>query len=202
MLRLESSVRLVIIQFSFKRVECVPESIKMVMPETHDEAQARKKRSVGGQLVIPSTENTSLFDFLNDLGESDYKLVGAFHQLRDYKNMVRFTFARRKVASPRKEFLAKRDSIFSDLREMCRTVMWQVCVYRNPFFSDGEPTDEHTFQVCPNVRTPLFRPDGTPVTVWQKDKNGEKVGKAPLPLTPDHCLRAIDGVVDLQGWDA
>ena len=202
MLRLNNSVRLVIFQFSFKNAKYVPGSVRMVMPETYDEARARKERAAGGELVIPLTDNVSLLEFPNDLEESDYELVGASHQPRDYKDIVWFTFAQKEKAAPRKEFLVRRNAVFDDLTEIFRTVIWRTRGFLNPYFLEGEPTDEHVFQVCLGARKPLLRSDGTPVTVWQKDKNGERVGKAPLPLTPDCRLRVINGVVDLLSWDA
>ena len=202
MLKLDNSVRLVVFQFSFKNAKYVPDSVRMVMPETYDEARTRKERAAGGELVIPLTENVSFLDFLNDLGESGYKLVGAIHQPRDYKDMVRYTFARKEKATSRKEFIVRRDAVLTDLTEIFRTVIWQTRGFLNQYFLKDEPTDERVFQVCLGARKPLLRSDGTPVTVWQKDKNDERVGKAPLPLTPDCRLRVIDGVVDLLSWDA
>ena len=201
MLRLNNSVRLVIFQFSFKNAKYVPGSVRMVMPETYDEARARKERAAGGEPVIPLTDNVSLLEFPNDLEESGYKLVGALHKPRDYKDIVRYTFARKEKATSREEFLARRDAVFDDLTEIFRTVIWRTRGFLNPYFLEGEPTDEHVFQVCLGARKPLLRSDGTPVTVWQKDKNGERVGKAPLPLTPDCRLRVINGVVDFLNWD-
>jgi len=47
------------------------------------------------------------------------------------------------------------------------------------------------------ARQPLFRPDGQPVTVWQKDENGKRVGDAPLPLKGDYCLHIVGDAVQL-----
>lgn len=211
MLNLDDSVRLVMLQFSFSKVKYVPSSVRTIEPETEEDWFQRKDRGrVKGEVVISPIQNISLLEFLDDLREEGFELVGAFHKPRNNESggpmhqMVRFTFARKENVNITDEFRARRDAVLADLTEMCRTVMWRVRAFLNPFFCNesSETENERVFQICLEVRTPLFRPDGTPVTVWQRDKNGEKVGDASLPLTPDYRLRVIDGVVGLLSWDA
>lgn len=209
-MRLDNSVRLITFQFSFSKLKCVPPSVKTMEPETEEEWFTRKDlRPMKGEVVIPPIQNISLLESLDDFREDGYELVGAFHKPRNnlsgqMHQMVRYTFARKEKANPREEFLARRDIVLADLTEICRTVMWRVRAYLNPFFySEGdEAKNERVFHICLEVRTPLFRPDGTPVTEWQRDENDEKVGDASLPLMPDYRLRVIDGVVGFLSWGA
>jgi hypothetical protein len=44
---------------------------------------------------------------------------------------------------------------------------------------------------------PLPRPDSQSVTVWQKDKNGRRVGDVPIPVKADYWLHVVVDAVQL-----
>ena len=112
--------------------------------------------------------------------------------------MVRFLFARREFVDLSEEFKVVRDIISKELRSICEVAMWRVRTFLNPFYKDGEEVIGYrAISVNLESRKPLFCPDGQPVTVWQKDEKGNRVGDAPLPLKPDYCLRVKDNTVQL-----
>lgn len=201
------SVRLVALQFSFSNPKAIPVSVKRLGSETPEERNERKNHS-SGTMVIEPTENCSLIDFLDELKGAGYEMVDALYKERiDPKDprgrrmyhMVRFLFARHEFVDLSEEFKAMRDIISRELRGICEVVMWRVRVFLNPFYKGGEEIiGHHTISVNFESRRPLFRPDGQPVTVWQKDEKGNRVGNAPLPLKPDCCLRVKDNTLQLM----
>jgi hypothetical protein len=205
MVALDSSVRLVALQFSFSNPDAIPASVKRLDRETPEERNERKNHS-SGTLVIEPTENCSLVNFLDELKSAGYEMVDAFYKerinpkdprgRRTY-HMVRFLFARREFVDLSEEFKAVRDVISKELRSICEVAMWRIRAFLNPFYNkDGEEVIGHrTISVNLESRKPLFRPDGQPVTVWQKDENSKRVGDAPLSLKADCCLRIKDNVV-------
>ena len=206
MIALNSSVRMVTLQFSFSNPDAVPQTVKRSEQETPDERNERKSHS-SGVMVIKPTERCSIAEFLGELEAAGYEIVDAFykerinakdpHRERVY-HMVRFLFARRELVNLSDEFKKMRDNVRIALSEMCRVALWRVRVFSNPFYKNGEEIlDQRAVIINLEARKPLFHPDGQPVIVWQKDKNGERVGDAPLPLKPDYYLRIVGDIAQL-----
>ncbi|MBZ9572848.1 hypothetical protein KJA17_01495 [Patescibacteria group bacterium] len=195
MVKLDSSVRLVVVQFRFSNPGVIPASVKHLGREILEERG--KKYKSNGRLVIEPTENCSLVEFLGELKAAGYQMVDAFHRERiDPKDprgqrryhMVRFVFARSEYMDLSDEFKAVRHVISKELREICVQAMWRVRVFLNPFYKDGEEIPgEYVVNIDVASRRPLFLPDGRPVMVWQKDENG----KRKVSLKPDYrlCIR-------------
>lgn len=197
---------MVALQFSFSNPDVIPATVKRLDRETQEERVVRKSRS-SGVMVIEPTEKCSLVEFLGELEAAKYEMVDAFYKERiDAKDprgkrtyhMVRFLFVRREFVDLSDEFKKVRENIRTELSEMCRMAMWRVRAFSNPFYKDGEKIpDQRAVSINLESRQPLFHPDGQPVMVWQKDVDGKRVGDAPLPLKPDHCLRVRSDIVQL-----
>ncbi|MDP1688904.1 MAG: hypothetical protein Q8L47_02125 [bacterium] len=208
MITLNRDVRLVLLQFNFSNSDAVPATVKRLNPETKKESTERKSRS-SGVMVIEPTLKCSIVAFLDELEEAGYEMVDAFYNERvDAKDtrgrrtyhMVRFTFARHEFVDLSDEFRGMRSAIRAELRDLCGNAMWRVRAFSNPFYIDGmESPDQRTLCINLEVRQPLFRPDGRPIMVWQKDESGNRVGDAPLPLKADYYLWLVDNVVSLMG---
>lgn len=193
---------MVAVQFSFSSPAVIPQVVKRAERETPDERNERKSRS-SGVLLIEPTEKCSLVGLLGELEAAGYEMVDALYQERiDPKDprgrrtyhMVRFLFARREFVNLSDEFEKAR--ILAELTEMCATAMWRVRVFSNPFYKDGEEVPgQRAMSINFDARKPLFRLDGQPVTVWQKDEKGRRVGDAPVPLSPEHCLQFVGDTV-------
>lgn len=206
MVALNGTVRLVALQFSFSNPDAIPATVKRQDRETPEERVERKNHS-SGVMVIEPTEKCSLVEFLGELEAAGYEMVDAFYKERiDAKDprgkrsyhMVRFLFARREFVDLSDEFKKVRDTIRAELRSICEAAMWRVRSFSNPFYKNGEEIpDQRAVSVNLEARQPLFRPDGQPVTVWQKDENGKRVGDAPLPLKADYSLRIVGDAVQL-----
>ncbi len=207
MVALNGSVRMVALQFSFSNPDAIPVSVKRQNRETPEERVVRKSHS-SGVMVIEPTEKCSLEEFLVKLEAAGYEMVDAFYKERiDPKDprgkrtyhMVRFLFARREFVELSDEFKKVRDGILVDLMTICQEALWRVRSFSNPFYKNGEEIpDQRAVSVNLEARQPLFRPDGQPVTVWQKDENGKRVGEAPLPIKADYCLRIVGDAVSLM----
>lgn len=196
---LDKGIRLIAIQFSFSNPNAIPPSVKHRKPETLEEREERKSHATG-KLIIPPTENCSIAEFLGELEATGYEMVDAFYKERiDPKDphgkrtyhMVRFLFASSEfVENLHEEFLNARGIIRTDLAEMARTALWRVRAFLNPLYKDGEEiTEQCAISINLEARKPLFNPDGTPVTMWQKDEKGERVGNAPIPFQAKHHFR-------------
>ncbi len=206
MVVLNGTVPLIALQFSFSNSNAIPTMVKRLNRETPEERVVRKDRS-SGVMVIEPTAKCSLVEFLGELETAGYEMVDAFHKERiDAKDprgkksyhMMRFLFARREFVDLSDEFKKVRDLIYFELRSICESAMWRVRVFSNPFYENGEEVpDRRAVSINLEAREPFSRPDGQPVTVWQKDENGNRVGDAPLPLKANHCLRIVNDAVRL-----
>jgi hypothetical protein len=91
------------------------------------------------------------------------------------------------------ERAAARAGIHEGLKEICGTSLWRVRAFLNPLVEDGKIVEgQYAVSINLEVREPLFRPDGKPVTVWRRDEFGNKTGEAPLPLGPRARLRIVE----------
>ena len=206
-MKLDSTVRLVMLQFSFSNIDAVPQVLFLRSPETDKESsdrQERKAQGTGEQIIAP-TEKCCLLSFIENLETVGYELVDATYQARQRygggsntdKNYhaVRFTFARHEFATPSEDFLKVRDRILVELGTMCCDAFWRVRAYSNSFFLNGEEVAEQVaLSINLEARVPLYRADGSLVTQWQKDENGERIGDAPVSIKPDHYLSFVGGL--------
>lgn len=212
-LKLQESDRLVELRFLGTKGNHVPDDVPSRGRETDEEIaerlSRRSKKGPSGVKIQESVQNVGLANILDDLEKAGYELVDAFHEEPYYpdtgrtKHAVRFVFARSEHATPSDEFLEVRDRMREALREVTGTAAWAVMAYRNPFFSDGEVVEGFTHVSINGAgRTPLLRPDGSPVVQWKRDETGEKVGDAPLPLTPECKLRiSEDGEITIAPYE-
>ena len=205
--------RLIAIQFmlSKKFVQANPDvlsGVRVAEPEPQEDRTVRKLRNKynsDGICLIQPTKRVDISDLFHDI-TAGYELADAKQQLRrndrgDYDHVVRYLFVKREflVESPELiEFATKRDNILAGLWVLCGC-MWRTQVYQNPFYKeDGEVADDCVaLSVNLKEREELFRPDGQPVTVWQKDEKGNRVGDAPLPLKANYRLRIAEDTVSL-----
>lgn len=207
MVAVDSSVRLISLQFSFSNPNAIPQVVKQLDQETSDEREERKSRSTGVMVIEPN-EKCSLVKFLEELEIAGYEIVDAFCKERIKPNdprgtvtyhMVRFLFARREFTELSEGLEKVRETIRTELREMCRVAMWRVRAFSNPFYMNGEEVAEYrTLSINLESRVPFFLPDGQPVVVWPKDEGGERIGDVPLPIVPDYHLRIIDDTIRLM----
>jgi len=206
MVVLNDAIRLISLQFSFSNPDVIPATVRRQNQETPKERVERKSHS-NGIMVIEPTEKCSLIEFLGQLEEAGYEMVDAFckerinakdlHNKRTY-HMVRFLFARREFAELSDEFLEVRDIIRAELWSICKSAMWRVRSFSNPFYKNGEEIhDQRTVSINLEARQPLFRPNGQQVAVWQKDESGKHVGDAPLVLKADCSLRIEGNAIQL-----
>jgi len=204
---LTESVKLISLQFSFTNPEAVPASVRRVAREELAARFARKDKEGTGFLVINPTEKCSILQFLDELESAGYELIYSHHQERpDGKDargkrvyqMVRFQFALKGATEVSPEFLAVRDAVRADLRNICRLAMWRVRAFSNPLYHHGEVVPEkRSMSINLEFRQPYAHPDGTPVVVWQKDEYGQRVGDAAQPISPEYALSIVAGAVDL-----
>jgi len=204
MVRIDASVRLILLQFSFSRETAVPALLWQRNPERPNE----RKRRETGRMVVEPTPNCSLAKFVSDILGCGYELVEAFHQQRiDPKDpagkrkyhIVRYVFVRQEYLEEIQEgFKRLRPKILEELQETLEETMWRVRVFANPFFSDGEEIPgQSALSVNLEVRTPLIQ-NGKPVTMWQKDADGNRVGSSPVPIKPEHCLRLEENSLQIS----
>lgn len=192
-------VRMIQLQFSFSNGKHVPTSVSERKQETQEESAERKARG-NGVVFLEPTQMCALDKVLDDLVEQHYILVDAFTQTRFNPKapkvpyyMVRFVFIHRDfyVADGKNgDFIMKRDEIIRDFALLCKSALWRVRGFNNPFFqNDTEVPGNRFISVNLEGRTPLFQPDGKPILVWDKDGQGNRLGNEPKPLKPLSNLR-------------
>lgn len=194
---LDDSIRLIALQFSFANRAIIPQSFRQAA-----RPDMRSPLTESGVCVMDPVEHVFLADLLRDLG-GEFELVDAFHQERVASSkryqMVRFVFARSKyVHNLFAGFVARRPEIMDDLIKMSSEAMWRVRAFLNPNFQEGRIIpNQHALSINMEVREPLFEADGRPAMRWRRDERGERIGDAPMPFLPDHCLRIIHGALQL-----
>lgn len=195
-IKIDGLVRLIALQFSFSRKDVIPKiGLQDLGNETFREASSREQRSPLGTLEIEPQEQSSA-DFLVGHLVGQYTLVDATYQTRqNHKNggqqyhFVRFLFARNEFANSSEEFKAYRPAAVKALHTLLKEAYWRIRAHQNPFFENGSIVeDQHCINVDFDVRVPRFRPNGEPVTRWQKDASGERIGDKPLPIDATHEL--------------
>ena len=206
MVPLKRSVRMVVLQFRFTNANVIPVSVKRRNQETQKEHVERTSRS-SGIMVIEASAKCSFAGFLDELEVAGYELVDALSQERPNTDkthgrysyyMVRFIFARREFVECSDEFSKVRDTIRTELRSICESAMWSSQVFFNPFFKNGKAIpDQYSVSINLTHRQPILQPDGQPVTVWQKDESGKRVGESPLPLKADFSFSIVGDEIQL-----
>lgn len=197
------SVRVAMFQFSFSNKDAVPAHVRRMCMET-DNDHDRRKAVMGGEQFIVPTENCSLVGVREQLEGAGWILADASYQERQNKkdasgwktyHMVRFIFARAESVKADLGDLVFQKRIASDFDEIVTRAFWRVRGYVNPYRKNGvEVAGETAASINLEVRKPLLRPDGEPVTEWTK-VNGERVGEGPVPLRPSHLLTAnVEGI--------
>lgn len=207
MVDLSSSVQVVCARFSFSNPALVPEAVKQLKRKTGRQRQAHKRHR-SGSLVIEPVENVCLGQFPAELEEAGYELVDVLYkELADLKDprgertyhVVRFLFARGEYAEPSEEFSRVKATIRRELLHSCVSALWQVRVFCNPFYADGEEVPgQQALSIDLRARKPLFQPDGQPTTVWLRDDKGRRIGRAPVPVQPECDLRVTSEGIQLM----
>lgn len=205
---LDTSVRLVTLQFSFSNGGVVPVTIRRLPEETIEERVARKSYPSNGVMAIFPTEKCSLAEFVEELKAMGYELGDASYKKRmdgkDYRGnkkyyMVRFVFARHEFAHLSDETKKLREIFYAELQRICEEAHWRVRAFLNPWYKNGEEVSgQHVISINMEGRRPLFEADDPtrPVTKWQRDEKGRKIGVAPLPLQPECELHVFQGTID------
>lgn len=198
--KLNESVRIVVMQFSFSNPAAIPASLRSRSPETADESQRRKNRSSGTLFIVP-TEKCSISGFAEALEAAGYVMVDAFYQKRvdphrqqKMYHTVRFVFGQLQNADSLDEFNESRGVLKAELQYICEQALWRVRAFSNPLYQMGEEVPGlRAWSINFEARQPLFLPNGQPVTVWPKDDLGRHIGDEPAPIRPDCRLELTDG---------
>ena len=198
MVFLEKDVRMIMLKFNFSNPNVIPPWVRRLDQKTQEEQSFRKSRS-DGVLVIEPTERCSLVNFLREIQVSQYEIVDAFYKqgidtrkarIKRKNHTVCFFFARREFVELSDEFKKERPFINEELWKICKTAIWRVRLFFNPFYKDGEVIDgQYALSVNLDTRQPLFYPNGQPVTEWQRNDNNERIGEVPFPLKAKYDLR-------------
>lgn len=200
---LEKDVRMIMLKFAFSNPNVIPRFVK----GAKDELLFRKDRS-SGVLAIESTERCSVAEFLGKIAVSGYEMVDAFYKrgidtrdanIKRKNNIVYFFFARSEFVELSDEFKKERPLIYNELWKICKTAMWRVRLFLNPFYKDGqEINDQYALSVNLDARQPLFCSDGQPVKIWKKDDKGKRVGETAIPLKAKYHLRVENNTISLM----
>lgn len=204
LLPLKRSIRLVVLQFNFSNQNVIPSSLGNARDETLEERQARSGL-VTGVLITELAKKVSLEGFADKLAVAGYELVSAFCQRRRSQldkmyYTVRFVFARKEYAKTSDEFKQRRETVFSQLVDFCKTAMWQMEIFLNPFYEKGqEVPGQKSISINLTMREPLFHSDGRSITFWRKTRKGELRDDRSHQLKPRRYLYIKGNVIKLTG---
>lgn len=202
--KVDPSLRMIIIQASFTNEAAVPELLMKLTRETTQESGVRRERATGVEVIAP-VERVNLATIRFDMTEAGFVLVNATYQRRvDQHNSrrtyhtVRFVYVHTSQAK-QSDFDKKRVGVLAELGRMLSDAFWRVRVFNNPYFKDGVPIgDERMLSINLEARVPRYMPDGTLVAHWKKDvHSGERVGDRPLPIEPAAQLTIKKGILSL-----
>lgn len=205
MCTLDDSISLVALQFTFSNQDILPTAVQQLADETEVEQCQRIRHSGSGRELIKPTDDCSLVEFVGELEAAGYQLVSAFSQQRlqprDQRRnyyIVRFMFARSDLVKRNEGFAMIKGEIRSNLLQLCHQALWQVRVFNNPLYEEGqEVLGQHSLMINLGKRLPLYRAGGERVAEWRKDAKGRRLGVAPVLLTARHQLRVGAGSVVL-----
>jgi hypothetical protein len=208
---LDASVLKVTLQFSMSHGNQVPRWVSWIKPETFADRESRKTAFVPGeQFLVPEEDasgrgvnDVSLVGIIDDLEGAGYVLTEAVAQERLANRpgvppyaMVRYTFYRYDLARRTNDFLRNEANIMRDLQEFLELATWRVRGFRNPYFQDNGTVLEGSFGISINMeaRNPLYvgNDKARPQVRWQKDASGERIGDAPVQVTPGCFVGIID----------
>lgn len=202
---LNESIRLVIVQFSFKNEKNVPMGIEKKTHETQERRQKRiQRRSVNNPPKFKPTPKTEI-KILRGLEEAGYQLVSAYNEPRiDPKDrntyhMVRFTFSRNSNAKTSDGFKKIRLTMRQEMERMCHLALWRVRAFINPFFeNDSAIEGVNTVSINLEYRNPKFHDDGSPFVEWLRDGEGNRIGLNPNPVKALHILEVQENELCLD----
>jgi len=203
----DNAVKKIMVQFSFSHHKSVPEAVKKIQPKIGFESinsRVERKNVTAGECIIEPTANCSAEHMLKEIEAAGFELVDAVYEIRvdakDPRNvkylvlakniggtkqlppgrgypMVRFVFAQHGIAAPSDDFKSKRNALCHAMESMYKNILWRVRAFNNPFRLNGVEMPGRSLSINLEVRTPLFKDDGTPEGVWLKDENGQRTVK-------------------------
>lgn len=199
------NARFVVFQLRFSNFEAVPRHTRYLIREADEN---RVVYAPSGKMVIEPTKRCSMEHFPFALERAGYDLVDVFGEERQNSGdrtgksshfVVRFVFAPRRFARKAEGIFGKMaEDVRQELVALCQDALWRVRAYRNPYFENHEVvTDQEDISINMEMREPFLRPDGKSVTEWQKDAEGNRVGKFPLLLKAQHTAFVMDNAITL-----
>ena len=138
---------------------------------------------------------------------NNYQLVDAWtapHQDNLNYSEVRYVFCNPEKVNPaglRPNFVAQRDEILNSLNDLVSKALWKTMGHLNPFFVDGQQTDQKVLMFDCNSRKETMKWDDQPVLVFQGGRDHQtRQGIGPMvPLTDQaHRLKLVNDNVILE----
>lgn len=203
---LNASVRLVALRFRFASFEALPSPLRFLIRDAKE--NKAQYAPTGGIMTIEPTPQCSLAGLREALESAEYQLVGVTCEEQQNTGdrtgktvhyIAVFTFAHNQVAAIYdRTFWEMREELRALLTNICESAYWRVRTYLNPFYANGrEVPGEHAVSVNLEVRQPLLGPSGTPITEWEKDAEGNRVGEAAKPLAPKSAVHIVGSTLTL-----
>lgn len=184
---LDRSKRSLKLQFSFSKWNTELEFLPQRNDETWEEKSRRKGCLSEGILFLPPTERVDISPLVSFLKEAELVLIEAFWKRRigggtssmDAQRyyMVEFSFSFR----PNDNYVQTNcHEYFPVLERLAAKSFWRARGFINAF-RENNAMVKNQYAVCIPLHLPVhrFRGDGSPVTIWEKDSQGKKIGGKP-----------------------
>ncbi len=201
----------VALQFSFNSERQLPHWMAERGIETVDDHEARKTQFIPGrQFITPWHEkdaNTvSPLSIVDGLLEADYHLAEVVGQKRlrakgkGHYFMARYGFARNVPGIDHPRFGGYLKQIISESRRLTDHVLWRARGFDNTMTPEGVQIDtQSNVSLNFEARNPLYENGNVnrPITKWQLDEQGARIGDKPIPIAATHYLLVEDGQIEL-----
>lgn len=160
--------------------------------ERRVESKKRRTRnnSGNGLQVLDVKDPIECGGLLAQLESGGFELVGTWWQRRrDKQNLaqkylnIRFTFARELREDAHPDFLRARDDLMGLFARLVNRSFWGVRIYDNPLFRHQEEVEGRRA-----LSMNLGDRKDKDQEVWDRDKDGEKIGDAPKTLQASFVL--------------
>lgn len=143
-----------------------------------------------GIKVLPETDNCDVSDLPKFLLDNGFDLVFVKVEKRQDRDnekayfLVSFTFSKEVNPTISQDI----EILYEEFCQLCEESFWRIRIFNNPIWQENRG-----FAVNLDCRKPRACPNGTLVTMCEKDGRGEKIKGTGKPISPEYELKIAGG---------
>lgn len=189
------NARLIMIQV-YCKLSLIPACIKREddnKPQPRSGQQPKKP----GIEHLKKVQAVGMSGFDSRVKAKGYTLVDASVRPIGNQALAKFVLAEVSHSVTCPQFQEQKPLVEQALATLLKEGLWDVIVWNNHYFKDGEPVgDERMLVIKLDNRDALVDCHGKKIVRWKTDTSGRRIGNNPAPVEPDVCLKANEnGIV-------